>query len=44
MLFLAILETLKFEFSKFEQLSSPKITKIQSSVSKIAKNDIFAQL
>ena len=41
MSFLAILETLNFDFSKFEQLSSPQFTKIQSSESKIAKNDIF---
>jgi len=36
MSFLAILEVLNFDFSKFEQLSSPKCTKI-------AKNDIFGQ-
>ena len=30
MSFLAILEGLSFDFSKFEQLSSPKFTKIQS--------------
>ena len=30
-LFLAILEVLNFDFSKFEQLPSPKFTKIQSS-------------
>ena len=30
MLFLTILEVLNFDFSKFEQLSSPKFTKIQS--------------
>ena len=41
MSFLAIWEVLNFDFSKFEQLSSPKFTKIQSSESKIAKNDIF---
>ena len=39
--FLAILEVPIFDFSKFEQLSNPKFTKILSSVSKIAKNDIF---
>ena len=44
MLFLAILEVLNFDFSKFEQLSSPKFTQIQSSVSNIAKNDIFGLL
>ena len=33
MSFLAILEVLDFDFSKFEQLSSPKFTKIQSSES-----------
>ena len=31
MSFLAILEVLNFDFSQFEQLSSPKFTKIQSS-------------
>ena len=41
MLLLPILEVLNFDISKFEQLSSPKFTKIQSSVSKIAKNYIF---
>ena len=30
MSFLAILEVLNFDFSQFEQLSSPKFTKIQS--------------
>ena len=30
MSFLAILEVLNFDFSKFEQLSGPKFTKIQS--------------
>ena len=40
--FLAILEVLNFDFSKFEQLSSPKFTKNSKfRVSKIAKNDIF---
>ena len=34
-------EVLNLDVSKFEQLSSPKLTKIQKSVSKIAKNDIF---
>ena len=33
MSFLALLEVLNFDFSKFEQLSSPKFTKIQSSAS-----------
>ena len=33
MLFLAISEGLNFDFSKFEQLSSPKFTKIRSSES-----------
>ena len=41
MSFLAILETLNFDYCKFEQLSSPKFTKFQSSVSKTGKNDIF---
>ena len=42
MSFLAILEVLNFDFSKFEQLSSPKFTKnLKFSVSKIAINDIF---
>ena len=31
MSFLAILEVLNFDFSPFEQLSSPKFTKMQSS-------------
>ena len=31
----------EFDYSKFEQLSSPKFTNISRSVSKIAKNDIF---
>ena len=31
MSFLAILEVLNFDFSRFEQLSSPKFTKVQSS-------------
>ena len=31
MSFLVILEVLNFDFTKFEQLSSPKFTKIQSS-------------
>ena len=31
MLILTILEVLNFDFSKFEQLSSPKFAKIQSS-------------
>ena len=41
--FLAILEVLNFDFSQFEQLSSPKFTKNQSSESlKLAiNNDIF---
>ena len=33
MSFLAILEVLNFDLSNFEQLSSPKVTKIQSSES-----------
>ena len=33
MSFLAILEVLNFDFSKFEQLSRPKFNKIQSSES-----------
>ena len=33
MLFLAILELLNVDFSKFEQLESPKFTKIQNSES-----------
>ena len=38
----AILEVLNFDFSKFEQLSSPKFTKkLKFGVSKMAKNDIF---
>ena len=42
MSFLIILEVLNIDFSKVEQLSSSKFTKkTQSSVSKIAKNDIF---
>ena len=40
--FLATLEVLDLDFSKFEQLLSPKFTKISKfRVSKIAKNDIF---
>jgi len=42
MSFLAILEVLNFDFSKFEQLSSPIFTKNSKfRVSEIAKNDIF---
>ena len=41
MSFLAIWKVLNFDCSKFEQLSSPKFTKFQSSESKIAKKDIF---
>ena len=42
MTFLAFSEGLNFDFSKFEQLSSPKFTKSSKlRVSKIAKNDIF---
>ena len=42
MSFLAILDILNFDFSKFEQLSSPKCTKNSKFwVSEIAKNDIF---
>ena len=38
MLIFTILEVLNFEFSQFEQFSSPKFTKIQSSeVLKLAK-------
>ena len=43
MSFLAILEVLNFDFSKFEQFTSPKFTKNSKfRVSKIAKNNIFA--
>ena len=39
---LVFLEVLNFDFSKFEQLSSPKFTKNSKfRVSKIAINDIF---
>ena len=42
MSFLAILEVLNFDFSQFQQLSSPKFTKNSKfGVSKIAKNYIF---
>ena len=42
MLFLAILEVVNFDFSKFEQLLSSKFTKNSKfNVCKIAKNDIF---
>ena len=42
MSFLAILEVLNFDFSKFEQLSSPKFTENSKfKVSEIAKNDVF---
>ena len=42
MLFLSILEFMIFDFSKFEQLSSPKFTKIQSSESlKLPKMTFF---
>ena len=42
MLFLAILEVLNFDFSKFEQPWSLKFTKNSKfRVSKIAENDIF---
>ena len=42
MSFLAILEVLDFDFSKFEQLTSPKFTKNSKfRVSKIVINDIF---
>ena len=46
MSFLAILKVLNFDFIKFEQLSSAKFIKIQSSESlnKIAKNYIFEHL
>ena len=43
MLIFTIVEVLNFDFSKFEQLLSPKVNKIQSSVSKITKNDIFGR-
>ena len=44
MSFIAISETLNFDFSKFEQLSSPKFTKNSKfRVAKIPKNDIFGQ-
>ena len=40
--FLAILEVLNFDFSKFEQLSSPKFTKNSKfRVYEIGKNDTF---
>ena len=39
--FLAILEVLNFDFRKFEQLSSPKFTKIQSSESLELPNRTF---
>ena len=42
MSFLAILEVLNFDYSKFEQLSSPNFTKNSKfRNSEIAKNDIF---
>ena len=42
MSFLAILEVLNFDFSQFQQLSSPKFTKNSKfRVSKIVKNDIL---
>ena len=41
MSFLAILEVLNFDFSKFEHFSNAKFTKIQGSVSRIAKNNIY---
>ena len=42
MSFLAILEVLNFDSSKFQQVSSFKFTKNSKfRVSKIAKNDIF---
>ena len=41
MTFLAILEVLNFDFSDFEELSSPNFTKIQSSESLNCQNDIF---
>ena len=42
MLILTILEVLDFDFSKFEQLSSPKFTEIQSSASlKLPKCDFM---
>ena len=48
MSFLANLDTLNFDFSKFEQLSSPKFTKnskfIVAKLSKILKNDAYNNL
>ena len=45
MLILTILKGLNFYFSKFEQLSSPKFTKIQSSESlKLTKMKCFDRL
>ena len=45
MSFLAILEVLNFDFSKFEQLSRPKFTKIKSSESlKLPKMTFFDRL
>ena len=42
MLFLAILEVLNFDFSKFEQISNTKFTKIQSlEFLQLPKKDIF---
>ena len=42
MSFLAIIEVLNFDFSKFEQLSSTKVTKISKfEVSKIAESEIL---
>ena len=42
MSFLAILEVLNFDFSQFQQLSSPKFTKNSKfTVSKITKTDLF---
>ena len=44
MSFMAILEVLNFDFSKFEQLSSPKFTKNSKFwASKFANNGIFGQ-
>ena len=43
--FLAILEVLNFDFSQFEQLSSPKFAKNSKfKVAKIAKNDTFGPI
>ena len=41
MSFLAILEGLNFDFRQFEQLSSPKVTKIQNTESLILPKMTF---